>query len=259
MLRINLLPAYLAEQKKTRLAIILASLLFASVLFGMLGYHFLAQKPETTRLTEEADDAERRRDAAQAIQRQAQDTLAKVQPILDKVNFVEDVRFHNTIRQKIYENAARFTIREVEYDSMAVQGSSFSANAYCKSIADLGRFYLTMFGNPDFTAVSIQGIPGWPNAATLQQSPFGGGQGLGQSPFDGQQRQQVNSGAAWFPVQLAATVVKPVVTPALPASLLVPPGGAAAPGGFGGAGLPPGYGPSGGAGAPTDDEGDEDR
>lgn len=231
MLRINLLPASLGEQKKVRLAIILASLLFAGVLFGMLGYHFLKIIPDAQAAEQRATDEETQQARVQKISDDAKSELQRVQPILDKVNFVESVQFHNTIRQTIFANTARYTIPQVEYDGMSVNNNVLSVSAYAKNLSDLGRFYLYMFGNPDLTAVSIQGIPSWPPANRNPADPFGNPQ----------------QGGTWFPVQMTGTLVRPVVTPTLPASLF---GGQAqgGAGGFGGGfpggagGLPPGYG-----------------
>jgi Tfp pilus assembly protein PilN len=251
MLRINLLPTYLEEQKKLRLAIVGASLLFAAVTAGMLGYHFLKLKADETAATDRATAAAEARTAAEAINTKADGVLTSIRPILDKTEFVEQVRFQNEIRQRIFANAAKYTDAKVEYDSMSVNGDTFTVNAYCRSIADLGRFYLTMFNNPDFTAVSIQGIPGWPNAASVNSK-------IGQNPFGAGDAQQQRL-STWFPVQLTAKMVRPVVSPALPTSLSGGAGGAGGfPGGpFGGGGFPGGgrpsfSGPPAGSGAPAD-------
>lgn len=253
MLRINLLPTYLEEQKQLRLAIAGATILFVAVLGGMLGWHFGKLVPEQQAATTRAEQAAAAKAAAEAIHTQAQQELAKVQPILDKVEFVEQVQFQNEVRQKIFARAAQYTDAKVEYDQMAVNGDTFTVNAYCQTIADLGRFYLTMFNNPDFTAVSVQGIPGWPNAASVNSE-------IGQNPWGagGSTTQRLST---WFPVQLTAKLVRPVVSPSLPGSLTGAGGG---PGGFpGGGGFsgppsgqsfsgPPTAGVGGGGGAPTD-------
>jgi len=99
---------------------------------------------------------------------------------------------------------------------MAVNGDSLSINAYVQNLSDVGKFYLTLFANPDIKSVSISALPGWPNATSQTV-------GLpGEAPLD--------PNANGFPLQVSANLVLPVAAP-------VPPGGggaAAGGGGFGG-------------------------
>jgi hypothetical protein len=260
MLRINLLPAYIAERKKTRTAIILASLLWLLVLGAGLGYFFGVLNPQVAQKEQDANDMQTKGDAVTTFASETDALRQKIGPIKEKVDFVEQVRFHNKIRQRIFRNAARYTYRKVEYNAMSVNGNVLTVSAFVKNLSDLGRFYITMFGNPDVTAVSIQGSPpGWPQnqQQTTNLNPFTPG------PTPDQ--------AGWFPVQLTATLVRPVVTPQLPASLgggtrgigggriggggFGPPGamGGMGPGGYGGSPPPGAMGPGGygGGGAPA--------
>lgn len=98
---------------------------------------------------------------------------------------------------------------------MAVNGDSLSINAYVQNLSDVGKFYLTLFANPDIKSVSISALPGWPNESTQTV-------GLpGEAPL--------NPNASGFPLQVSANLVMPVAAPAPPGG-----GGAAAGGGFGG-------------------------
>ncbi|MDX1931919.1 MAG: hypothetical protein SFU56_04880 [Capsulimonadales bacterium] len=257
MLKINLLPTYIAEQKRTRTAIVLASLLWFAVLALGLGYHFGSLVPTVTKREEEANKQERLANAATTYASETDRIRQQIQPLKDKVEYVKAVRFHNELYQKIYRNAARYTFDQVEYASMTVNGQVLAINAYVKSLDDLGRFYLTMFGNPDVTAVTIQGIPSWPAV----QQEFGGQ--AGQVPGQGLSPSQ----RGWFPVQMTASLVRPVAPPQLPASLAGGAGGLGGGafgrgggfgGGFGGGGYggggfsaggpPPGVGGAGGYG-----------
>jgi hypothetical protein len=206
MLRINLLPAYIAERRKTRLAIFLSSLLFLGITGLLLAYHFGSVAPARAAASQRAADEE-----AAAARVNDLNTQIQAVPFTDKVNFVRNVWFHNTVRSKVYRNAARYTDPAVEYSSMAANGTTLSMNAFVRSLDDLGRFYITMFGNPDVNAVSISGIPGYPRNRQ-QQYNFGG-----QNPFG---EQAPTAAAAYWPVQVVATLVRPIVTPQLPATLL---------------------------------------
>jgi hypothetical protein len=231
MLRINLLPAYIAEQRRTRLAMFFAGLLFAGITAVLLAYHFGSVDPARKAALEEAATLEAQVQRVNELNTQIQAEQAKLKPIKDKVDFVADVRFHNTVRSKVFRNAARYTDRAVEYASMAANGTTLSMNAYVKSLDDLGRYYITMFGNPDVNAVSISGMFGWPRNRQ-QQVTFGG-----QNPFG---EQAPAAASAWWPVQVVATLVRPIVTPQLPATLLGNQQQGMGMGGFGGSGMMPG-------------------
>lgn len=240
MLRINLLPAYIAQKRRVRNAIIGMVALFALVTGGMLAYQFMVLQPEVARKEQEANDMQARADAVTAYKQETTRIRTQVAPLQDKVQFVNLVRYHNTIRQKIYRNVARYTYKQVEYNSMAVTGNTLAVSGYVRQISDIGRFYITLFGNPDITAVSLTSpIPGWPVGSGQQQ-----------------QAQQVNPNGNGplrpaYPVAAAATLVGAVSPPQVPASAMALPGGGAAGGGAaaaGMAGMPPG--------TPTDGSGE---
>jgi hypothetical protein len=210
MLRINLLPAYIAERKKTRATWVWAGSLLAVCIAAPLIYRFAFQDPlynETVRKANEADDAAK---LVEATESKTQNELQKIQPIQAKVDFVKGVRFYNVLPGLIYRNAARYTYRGVEYNSMAVQGDSLTINASVPKLEDVGRFYLTLFGNPDIKALSIKGMPDYPTIQMMNQLPPDARRG--------------------FPIQVAAQLVQNVSPP-------IPPSGGAQGGGFGGGGF----------------------
>lgn len=234
MLRINLLPAYIAERKKTRNAIIANSALFAIVLGGMLYWNFGLKVPEVQAEDQKAADEQVIADRVNKIVSDTSQLRQQIAPLQDKVNFVKQVRFHNEVRQIIFRKAAKYTYKEVEYNQMAVTGNTLSITGYVKKLSDIGRTYLTFYGNPDVTAVSIAGMPGYPTAEQQQNQ---NGANINQ--------QRVRPA---YPIQLTATLTRSVAPPALPASL-----NASATGGGGGAAaaVPP---PA-AAGPPADDAG----
>ena len=95
MLRINLLPAYIAERRKLRLTIAAFSAAFLAVTGGVLAYYFVKQA-QVQQLEADANAEETKAQAVQLLQSQAQTTRSGVQPILDKVNYVDQVRWYNT-------------------------------------------------------------------------------------------------------------------------------------------------------------------
>jgi hypothetical protein len=224
MLRINLLPAYIAEQRKVRAAIVASALLFLVVTGLGLGYVYGVLTPDIQRTKMAADDMRVKAEKEAATEAATAALLAQIKPLKDKVDFVELVQYHNIIRQKIFRQAARYTYRKVEYNAMAVTGNTLSISANVSSLSDIGRFYILMFGNPDVTAVSISGVPDWATVQKTRPVIIPGG----PPPAPPQ-----------YAIQMNATLVQGVVAPSLPATLL---------GGSVGGGGMPGY--SGGSSMP---------
>jgi len=216
-LRINLLPAYFAERRKTQSAIVLASLLFAAALILPLVW-FALLKPKVEQREQEANDMEQRAQQVTAYKAETQRIRDQVKPILDKVEFVEGVRFYNGWVQKIYRRAAQYTIKDVEYSAMNVQGNTLTISAYADDASDLGRYLITFFGNPDVSAVSVSGPPGWQQPGQAGQAGGGGVPGAGGDPtfqnFGQPQRPRTG-----FPFTVTATLIQAVRAPQLPASL----------------------------------------
>ena len=204
MLRINLLPAYIAERQKVRNTLIACVIGFLAVVGGMLGYQFAVLGPALDKRVEEANQRQSEADAEVAYESQTSTIRTQIKPLQEKVDFVKFVQYYNTLPPRIYRQAAAYTYREVEYNQMAINGNTLSVSAYVKNIADIGRFYITFYGNPDVTAVSISGIPSWPEGTVNNPQVPG---------------QPVPPALRSFPVALTATLAKPVSPPALPASL----------------------------------------
>lgn len=172
MLRINLLPAYIEEQKKTRNVIIATSLAVAALTGVLAFYTFSILRTQVDTQIAAANEEERKALEVTALKEQAANILSAAKPITDKTSYVEQVAFYNKLRQRIYRRVAQYTYKDVEYSAMNIQGQALTLGAYAKKLSDVGRFYIQLFNNPDLSAVSISGIPGWPKN---QQGGGGGG------------------------------------------------------------------------------------
>ncbi len=208
MLRINLLPAYIAEQKKTRATWWWAGSVLAVCIAAPLIYRFAVQDQDYKTTKDKADEADSLALAVEATEQKTTEELSQIAPIKAKVDFVKDIQFYNRLPSLIYRNIARYTYRGVEYNSMAVQGDSLSVSAFVPKLEDVGRFYLTLFGNPDIKALSIQGLPDWQQMQAINQLPPDARRG--------------------FPIQVSAQLVRNVSPPSPPG------GGGGAGGGIGG-------------------------
>ena len=199
MLRINLLPAYIAEKRLTRMTTI-ATVLCALVVVGAVLAHYISAVQAANDMEQQANDADAAARIVEDIQSAATTKLAEIQPIQAKVDFVKGVQTYNLLVPEIYRNVAKYTYRKVEYNSMNVNGDTLQVSAYVQNLADVGRFYLTLFANPDIKALSIKGIPGWPNASSQNV------------PLPGQGVPDPNSGG--FPLAVTAQLMNPVAAPA---------------------------------------------
>lgn len=210
MLRINLLPAYLEEQKKRNVQYFLA-VATALVLIGIpLGYHFGRLQPDIAKMEEEATAADTAATEVETL-KSANDSLeTSIKPLVDKVTFVKQVRWFNGLRPRIYEQAARYTYNQVEYSSMDVKGDTLSIKGRVKKLSDAANYYLAMSANPDVKAVGWNGIYGWPNNTKQAAGP-----GMPPDP-----------NAAGFNVDVVAQLVNSVTAPTPPASVGGAPGAA---------------------------------
>lgn len=234
MLRINLLPAYIAEQKKTRATWWWAGSVLAACIAAPLVYRFAFQDPKYDETLTAANNADTAAAAVEATEQKTKDELAKIAPIQAKVDFVKNIQYYNRFPGLVYRNVARYTYRGVEYNSMAVQGDSLSISASVPKLEDVGRFYLTLFGNPDLKALSIQGMPDWQRMQQIRQLPPDAQRG--------------------FPIQVAAQLIHNVVPPTAPvagAAAAGMAGGMMGPGAMGPGAMGPGaMGPGGDGGMP---------
>jgi len=159
MLRINLLPSYVALRRKNKKFIAGWIVGFAAVVTAMLLFEFLYLQPKLnneTQLAEAADQAHTYITNEQAL---AASTLSAVAPIQAKIDFFNAVQAYNLDYLKLYMTVARFTSPKILYTGMTVSGSTLTINAYTPSIADLGRYLQVMYHEPDISSVSISSIP----------------------------------------------------------------------------------------------------
>lgn len=276
MLRINLLPAYIGEKKKTRAAIVGASLLVAAVTGGML-FAWNHQNQQVIEREAAASQKQTEAEAVTQLQTDATSIRGAIKPITVKRDFIDAALFYNKLRPRIYRRAARYTTNNVEFNSMNVTGQSLAISAFAKRTSDIGRFLITMFGNPDLSAVSVTGVPAWsgpggtggggsggasafPGSGGGGSGGYGGGGGGGGYGGGGGRPGGAAAGGQGggggvlgggqqpnrpgFPFSVAATLIYPVAPPNPPTAG----GGGGAAGGFGGGG---GYGggfPGGGGG-----------
>ncbi|MDQ2688103.1 MAG: hypothetical protein M3Y28_09585, partial [Armatimonadota bacterium] len=187
MLRIDLLPTYVKQRRVTKQVI--TAFVIAAILCVALPMLFYVYKEKQLKdLTAKADAAvagKAKTDASKAL---AASTLALVDPIKAKIDFVAAVldyprhwvQFYNTLADVTPRNsfiysgttlgagAAAGGSSQGGYGSSGVTTASTGPNsvtiqAYSKSVAEVGRYLQAMYREPDFTTVAVDKVPGYPD------------------------------------------------------------------------------------------------
>jgi cell division protein FtsB len=232
MLKINLLPPYINQQGKIRTAWTLLALVLAAEIAG-LSYYQWTQISAEQELLSDVQSKETQVQQVEKLKADADALRAKIKPIKDKTDYINQLFDFNKVRPNLYEHVASYIYKEVWISGMSADQSVLTMPASAKSISAVGRFLLFMQNNPDFTQVRISAVPGWPPGTSGVEAgplsapgaPAGGPGGSG--------------GPAGGPGMMSGGG-PPGGGPPMMGSGGGPPGGA-----------PPGFGPPGGSGGPA--------
>lgn len=184
MLRINLLPPSVSQRRLTRkLSLGFAALLALCVLVP-LGLYLSTR---TARANEEAKAtaAETGKAKTDALKTQAASQRSQIAPLQAKVDYVKAVRAYNTSVVKFWDTVSHYSDPKVIYTDAAVSGTTLTIKAYMPSIGEVGRYLQAMYQEPDFTTVSIDKLPGYPDALVTKYFLDNKLIGIGQAPAFG--------------------------------------------------------------------------
>jgi Tfp pilus assembly protein PilN len=159
MLRINLLPAYVAQRRitKTLLFVYAIGIVATAVLLGGVYFAFTNQATHWKEMGDAAAAAETKVDG---LNQQATTVTQSIGPIQANLTWVNAVKQYNLAYPKIYETVAKYTSPKILYNSISLNGTTLALSGYTPSLADLGRYLLEMYKEPDATAVALtSGIP----------------------------------------------------------------------------------------------------
>jgi len=233
-MKINLMPGRVRGQSSLKPIWGLVVVLILAELIG-LGLWQKSLRDRETQLIADTEAAKTHADAVHALEREASAERAKVKDIDQKVKFVQELQTYNEARPNLYQNTIEYTLNGIRYTSMSAAQNVMQIGAWAPTLADAGRYLLFMQNSPDFSAVRISGVPGYPPGG---QTGGGGGAGPGESGA------ALGSGAFAPPPDTGASGLNSGGG----VTNLGPPGGFA-PGGQGAAGAEAG-GPPGGAFGP---------
>ena len=184
MLRINLLPTYVSQRRLTRKVLLGFTALLLLSLLVPLGLYVSTR---SARAAEEnqATAAEAGKAKTDALKTQATAQRAQIAPIKVKVDFVKANRDYTTSLVAFWATVARYSDPRVIYTDASVSGTTLTIKAYMPSIGEVGRYLQAMYQEPDFTTVSIDKLPGYPDALVTKYFLDNKLIGIGQAPASG--------------------------------------------------------------------------
>ncbi|MGO8672103.1 MAG: PilN domain-containing protein [Capsulimonadaceae bacterium] len=182
MIRVNLLPPYVGQRRLVRRLLVAYVVVFVLITTAMFTYSQTYLIPALNNAETQASTAEANKAVNDALNQQAADVLTAVGPTQSKLNFVAAVHDYNKQWPLLYDRLARATDPNVTYSSVNVSGQSMAISAYMPSISEVGIYLQKMYSDPDMTSVTIDHLPGYPEAVVKKYYLDGKLIGVGTMP-----------------------------------------------------------------------------
>jgi hypothetical protein len=154
MLRINLLPPYVALARATK-KLFIGFLFLLAALVGCLMFWYITVHNQIGPMTQQADEAQAAKDKVDGINAQAAAATASIAPIQAKVDFYDGAQKYNTAYLQLYHNIFLYTSPEVLYNNLNVNGTTMTISGYTPSYSALGRYLMEMYKEPDITNLTL--------------------------------------------------------------------------------------------------------
>ena len=181
MLRINLLPSYVAQRRVTRqLSVFFGALFFMCVAVPF--YLYVTAQRDRADMEAKATQAEQQQTITQGYRTDASNRRSQIAPLKAKVDFVKAVKDYNIAQVKFWNTVAQYSDPKITYTDAAVSGTTLTIKAFSPSLADVGRYLQAVYNEPDFTTVSIDKLPGYPEATVTKYYLYGKLVGVGTNP-----------------------------------------------------------------------------
>ncbi len=163
MLRINLLPSYVAQRRLSKRLMLGFAVLFLALLAGMSVW-YISTSSKLAAETQLADQAVQGQQNTQAILANAQTVQASVAPIQTKVDFVKAVHQYNLSQVRLYWDLANYTDPKVIYTDASYSGATMTIKAYTPSFREILTYLPRIRQDPDFISVTIDHVPSYADA-----------------------------------------------------------------------------------------------
>lgn len=191
MIKINLLPKTINQKRIVRNTAVLFGVLLVAVIAGGVTYSFNLRNQVQTR-TEVLNGIKMIEQQVMDLEKERDDYKGKTKPIKDKLDFIKGVLEYNTKFAGLYEEVAKWTYEKVMYTSMSCEdGATVVIDARCKSLGDLGRYYMNMLQAGMFAEVTLGDVSGYAGSSGQSYS----GPGYGGSEIGGSQADLAGLGA----------------------------------------------------------------
>lgn len=155
---------------------------FIAAVAGLSAFAFIFLLPTKIKMENDASAAEALKAETDAAKTSAASVRTGVAPIEAKLKFVTDAHEYNKEWPKLYDTVARYTDPKMIYTDATVSGTNLSIKAYAPSIAEVGRYLEAIYKEPDFQTVSIDKLPGYPEAVVNKYYLDGRLVGVGAPP-----------------------------------------------------------------------------
>lgn len=185
-MKINLLPGRVQGKSSLTAAWAALVLLIVAELAG-LGFYQSTLRAREDQMSQELTTKQQQVTAVEAIGAQAREERAKVATIDTKVKFVKELTEYNDVRPDLFARTIEYTLDGVRYTSMNASQNLMQIGAWAPSLSDAGRYLLFMENSPDFSAVRISGVPGYPPGGQTGAAASGGPGEAGAFPGSGAQ------------------------------------------------------------------------
>ena len=160
--RINLLPPHIQLWALARSLTIAFGLVLALSVGTCLVVYFtlIAKTAAAERQAVVTANAKKRTDA---VRDEIKTVQAQVQPVQDKLDFVQKVNDYRSQWIKLYVTLGQWTARSgFIYTDASVKGTSMTIKAYSPSVTDVTPYLQTMYQEPDFSSVTVDKVVGFP-------------------------------------------------------------------------------------------------
>jgi hypothetical protein len=180
MLRINLLPAYVAQRRLRAQCIVISTVVYVGLVV-LLCVAFGVLSSNLAKATSDAQTAHSAKLHVDSLNTEATTKLASIPAMSDMVKFVDDLNAYNVSFNKLYLNVFKYTSNRILLHSLKPSGTStLTIDGYAPNLDAMTRYMQALYQEPDFSNVTFSALPVYGaqqaesvNTVTIPQLPAG--------------------------------------------------------------------------------------
>lgn len=143
ILKLNLLPAYLAERRKT-LGMTRWMLLLIGVVLGIMIPYVLSVQAKVAVAQDKYDEAHQKAEKVRALEQEIEEIENQHQPYERWVNWMRQVEQQGPRAVRMLEEINKWLFKEIEVQQMAIRGEAITFDGRARNLDAMKRFYLQM-------------------------------------------------------------------------------------------------------------------